>query len=67
MARIIIRSASSKDLNILKLLLEVLSKNGIFATKIIPVADGFVVLTENDSELGKIFNSTTDQELLSKQ
>lgn len=63
MARIKIKSESSKDPGRLKFLLELLSKNEIFAIKIIPISDGFVVLTESDSELDKIFNNATDKEL----
>lgn len=67
MARIKIKSAFSKDPARLNLLLELLSKNEIFATKIIPISDGFVVLTENDSKLDKVFNNVTDKELTDNQ
>lgn len=67
MARIKIKSASFKDPARLKQPLEILSKNDILATKIIPISDGFVVLTENDSELDKVFNNITDNELASSQ
>lgn len=67
MARIKIKSASSNDPRRQKLLLEILSKNDIFATRIITIADGFVILTENETELDKIFKDSTDQELTSNQ
>ena len=67
MARIKIKSASSKDQARQDLLLEILSKNDIYATKILSAPDGFVVITENEAELDKLFNNTTDKELLSKQ
>lgn len=63
MARIKIKSPNSKDPGRLRLLLETLSRNDIYATKIIPVSDGFVVLTESDGELDKLFNNKTDKEL----
>ena len=67
MARIKIKSGSSKDPDRLNQLLELLSKNDIYATKILPAPDGFVVVTENEAELDRIFNNTTDKELINNQ
>ena len=67
MARIKIKSVSSKDPARHNKLLEILSKNEIYATKILPVPDGFVVITEHESELDGIFNNITDQELIRNQ
>lgn len=67
MARIKIKSPNPKDPGRLQLLLEILSKNYIYATRFITIADGFIVLTESDSELDKVFNNATDIELTRSQ
>lgn len=38
-------------------------KNDIFATRIITLPDGYLVITSTDTELDKILNNTTDKEL----
>lgn len=63
MARVKIKVTNSKDPRKKAKLLEILSTNNIYITKIIPINDGFIILTENDNELDKIFNNKTDQEL----
>ena len=44
-------------------LLQILSQNLIYATKIITLNDGFVVLTRNDEDLDKIFQGTCQDEI----
>ena len=39
-------------------LLRTLSENLIYATRIIPVNDGYIVLAGTDDEIDKIFNNT---------
>ena len=67
MARIKFKSPSPKDPDRLNLLLEILSRNDIYATKLFPIADGFIATTETDTEIDKIFNGTIDKELQEKQ
>lgn len=40
-----------------------LSKNGIYATCIIPTPDSFITITGNESEMDQIFDGKTDAEL----
>lgn len=65
MARLKIKSPNAKDPK-RRELLEILSLNDIYVARIIPTNDGFVILTHNDEELDKIFNNTTDKQLLKK-
>ncbi|ORD93408.1 hypothetical protein ECANGB1_2305 [Enterospora canceri] len=44
-------------------LLRILSEHLIYATKIIPVNDGFIVLTGTDEEIDKIFNTNLQRSL----
>ena len=67
MARIRIKSPNSKDPARLKELLELLGKKDVYATKIVPAADGFVVLTENESELDTFFDEMTGDDLVRRQ
>ena len=45
------------------LLLKILAENLIYATRIITVQDGFVVLTRSDEDMDKIFQGKTNEEL----
>lgn len=63
MAKVKIKSSNSKDPRIKNSLLEILSRNDIYATRLISIPDGFVVLTWNEQDLDKIFNSTTNVQL----
>jgi len=67
MARVKIKSQNAKDPVRRFTLLEILSKNDIYATKIIPIPDGFIVLLSNDNEMDKIFNNKTNKELESSE
>lgn len=63
MAKVKIKSNNSNDPLRKHKLLEILAKNDIYATKIIAVQDGFVVITANEPEMDKIFNNKTDKDL----
>ena len=67
MALVKIKSQNTKDPVRRFTLLEILSKNDIYATKIIPIVDGFIVLLSNDNEMDKIFNNKTNKELEANQ
>ena len=45
-------------------LLSILSQNGVYATKKFNVQDGFIVLTQIDQDLDKIFGKETKNLLL---
>ncbi len=49
------------------ILLRTLSANIIYATRIITVQDGFIVLTRSDEEVDKIFQQKTQQELINNR
>lgn len=63
MARVKIKSSNPKDPRRKTKLLEILSTNDIYVTRLIPTNDGFIILTSNENELDKIFNNTTDKQL----
>lgn len=63
MAKVKIKPANSKDPKKKHKVLEILSKNDIYATKIITVTDGYFVLTSSESKQDRIFNNKTDNEL----
>lgn len=63
MARVKIKTHNSKDPRRTTKLLEILSCNDVYVTKLIPVNDGFIILTSSNDELDKIFNNTTDKKL----
>lgn len=63
MARVKIKTHNSKDPARKSKLLEILSSNNIYVTRIITNPDGFVVLTDSETELDKIFNNKTDKML----
>lgn len=65
MARLKIKTPNSKDLKKKEELLGILSSNGIYVTRI-TTNDCFVILTQDDGELDKLFNNTTDKELQEK-
>ena len=56
MARVKIKHPDPNPNSKLKLL-RTLSENLIYATKLIPVYDGFILLTRNDEEVDKVFKS----------
>ncbi len=62
MARVKIKSEDTTQSNRI-ILLRILSANIIYATRIITVQDGFIVLTRSDEEVDKIFQQKTQQEL----
>ena len=66
MPRVKIKTASSKDPRKQQSLLEVLSKNDIFITKLIPLSDGYAVITNNEDDLDRIFNPITLDDLIKK-
>ncbi|MPC38830.1 hypothetical protein E2C01_032346 [Portunus trituberculatus] len=55
MLRVKIKTKDSKDPRRHSILLQILSNNDIFITKLIPVNDGFVVITSTDEDQDKIF------------
>ena len=63
MARVKIKSPSPKDPGRLSLLLQILSINSIYATNIITINDGFAVVTQDEAEMDKMFDGTTNKEL----
>lgn len=63
MARVKIKSLNSKDQRRKAKRLEILSKNDKYVTRILPINDGFIIVTINKTELDKIFNNITDKEL----
>ena len=62
MAKVKIKAANANDERRKHKLLEILSKNKIFARKIHTVNDGFIAITE-EREQDKIFNNKTDDEM----
>lgn len=66
MARVNIETVNAKDPRKTLKLLEILQCNDIYATRLIPVHEGFVVLTGSEDELDKIFNNSTDKKLQEK-
>lgn len=63
MVRVKIKSQNANDSSRKIKLLEILSSNNIYVTRLINVPDGFVVLTDSDNEHDKIFNNKTKKEL----
>ncbi len=63
MPRIKIKSSDSKDPRKKSGLLAILSNNDIYVTKLIPVSDGYVIITSNDEDLDKVFQQKTTSEL----
>ena len=57
MARVKIKGKDSRLPSRKQKLLEVLSTNDIYVTKILLVNDGFIIFTLNDDELDKIFKT----------
>lgn len=66
MARLKIKTANAKDQGRKEELLNILSTNDIYVTRIIQANDGFVILTQNEDEMDKIFNNIIDKELQKK-
>lgn len=67
MAKVKIKAKNSRQPETTNKLLSLLSKHDIYATRVIPKNDGFVVLTYNDSELDKIFDGTTNNDLINNR
>lgn len=63
MARVKIKCSNSKDPRKTVKLLEILATNNTVVSGIIPISDGFIILTTNDNELDNIFNNKTDRTL----
>lgn len=63
MARVKIKSQNPKDPRRRTKILEILSCNDVYVTRLIPVNDGFVIITSNNNEMDKIFNKETDKQL----
>lgn len=67
MARVRIKTQNPKDPRRKLKLLEILSSNEIYATKIIETKDAFIILTNNEDDPDRIFNGTTDTQLQENQ
>lgn len=63
MVKVKIKCADPRDPRRSNKLLEILSCNDVYITRLIPVNDGYVVLTSSNSDLDKIFNNETDKQL----
>ena len=63
MPRVKIKSPNSKDPRRTSTLLEILSRNDIFPTKVIPLSDGYTIITGTEDEQDKIFKQKTEKEL----
>ena len=66
MPRVKIKTTNSKDPRKTSALLETLSKNDVYINKLIPLADGYVVIVATEEEQDKIFKNKTTQELAGK-
>lgn len=64
MAKVKIKTTNPKEERKKLKLLEILSRNDVYATRIITIADGFVTITNEESDLDKIFDGKTDQQLI---
>lgn len=64
MAKVKIKTLNSKDDRRKIKLLEILSKNDIYATRITYTPDGFVIFTNDETDLDKLFNGETDRLLV---
>lgn len=56
-------SHNSSDPRRTNKLLELLARNEVYANRIISVSDGFIILTNSEKELYKIFNNITNKVL----
>ncbi|MPC49820.1 hypothetical protein E2C01_043634 [Portunus trituberculatus] len=63
MPRVKIKANDSKDPRKQSCLLGILSNNEIYATKLIPLSDGFAVITSTDEDLDQIYQLQTCSEL----
>lgn len=63
MPRVKIKANNPKDPRQKNDLLETLAHHDIYITKMIPLSDGFVVITSNDQELDKLFKPSTTEDL----
>lgn len=63
MARIKIKKTKNKSHDRKRKLLEILSQNEIYVTRILNANDGYIILISNDGEMDKIFNGITERKL----
>lgn len=63
MPRVKIKTPNSKDPRRTNNLLEILTQNDIYITRLDPLTDGFVIITGTDDERDKIFKQKTQKEL----
>lgn len=63
MTKVKIKANNSKQVETKNKLLGISSKHDVYATRIIPNNDGFVLLTLNDADLDRIFDGTTNADL----
>lgn len=61
MAKVKVKTTKSNENK--QKLLEILSSNDIYVTRIIPINDGYNILTINENELDMIFNGTNNKTL----
>lgn len=63
MVRVRIRSNNSKDPNRKLQLLQLLSENEIYVNRIIVATEAFIIITNEESDLDRLFNGVTDRYL----
>lgn len=61
MTRVRIRSNDAKDPRRKTRLLQLLSENEIYVNRLFAVTDGFTVLTQDETDLDRLFNGITDK------
>lgn len=64
MAKVKIKSPNPKEERKKMKLLEILSTNEVYVTRIITISDGFITITNEENDLDKIFDGKTDQQLM---
>lgn len=63
MPRVKIKANNSKDPRKKHSILEILARHEVFITKLLPISDGYIVITGNDYDMDVIFRSTTIKDL----
>lgn len=63
MARVKIKSENTRDERRKIELLELLATKEIYAVKIIPTTDAYIVITDSEADQDKIFDGVTDKDL----
>lgn len=63
MPRVKIKTNNSKDQRKKNEILDILSKHEVFLTKLLPIADGYIVVTGNDHDMDVVFSSPTIKDL----